>query len=185
MSTSTITIIGNVADKPQLKTTNQGRNITKFVIGSSRSWRTDEGWQRGETTYLDVDCWNRLARNVINTLSIGTPVVVQGRLETHTWTDQDGNKQYRIRVKAESVAVDLRFATAKVSRNPRNGEGDGGANGGANGGQDAAAEPGHGDAADGREPVGAGVGASESNGDMGNEATGSGEEYADTGDAPF
>ena len=83
------------------------------------------------------------------------------------------------------MAVDLRFATAKVSRNPRNGEGDGGANGGANGGQDAAAEPGHGDAADGREPVGAGVGASESNGDMGNEATGSGEGYADTGDAPF
>lgn len=198
MSTSTITIIGNVADKPQLKTTNQGKNVTKFVIGSSRSWRTDEGWQRGETTYLDVDCWNRLARNVVNTLEVGTPVMVQGRLETNSWKDQEGNKQYRTRLKAESVAVDLRFATAKVSRNPRNGDSETGGNGG-HGSGEFAEGPGHDEAAGDRVPVGAGVGASESNAAMGETTAGAdgghgqagqadgdnGGGYADAGDAPF
>lgn len=121
MSQSSITIVGNVADVPQLRTTQQGKEVTRFVLASSRSWRGEDGWQSGETTYIDVDCWHRLAKNVVNTLSTGTRVMVQGRLETHSWVAAEGERRYRMKIVADSVGVDLRYATAKVRKNAKNG----------------------------------------------------------------
>ncbi|WP_295628886.1 single-stranded DNA-binding protein [uncultured Corynebacterium sp.] len=121
MSESSLTITGNITKAPTLHTTQSGKNVTKLRIASTRSRRTDDGWVDGETLYIDVDCWERLSQNVINSLHMGDRVLVHGRMRNDEWVDDNGNKRVTTKINADAIGPDLKFARVKVTRNAKNG----------------------------------------------------------------
>lgn len=121
MSEIKMTIVGNITKKPEIKTTNQGKLVTRLRVASTRKRYIEGRWIDGESAYIDVDCWEHLAQNVVNTFGKGDRIIAEGRLRTDEWKDEQGNKRSFTKVVADSVGPDLRFATAVITRKKSNG----------------------------------------------------------------
>jgi single-strand DNA-binding protein len=78
------------------------------------NWRytTAEGERREETEWFTVVTWGRLAEQCNQFLTKGRLVYVEGRLRTHTWEGQDGQKRYRNEIVADRVSFLDRQAAA-------------------------------------------------------------------------
>jgi len=127
-----VTIVGNVTRDPELRYTPSGAALASFGVAVNRRWRDPQSNEQKESvSFLDVVCWREMADNVCESLSKGTRVVVNGRLEQRSWEDGDGNKKSKVEIVADEVGPSLRWASAEVTRNERRTpEGGGGGQGG-------------------------------------------------------
>lgn len=89
---------------PEVRTTPQGSKVATFQVASNHTWRTADNRQQEHTEWFHVVAWNRLADVVGTNLQQGSHVYVEGRLQTHTWTDQGSGQQ---RSKPEVIASDV------------------------------------------------------------------------------
>ncbi|WP_448851343.1 single-stranded DNA-binding protein [Corynebacterium sp. 335C] len=145
MSLSTVTILGNLTAHPTIHDVKDGVSLARFTVASSRNRRVDGEWKSGETTFLEVECWDDMARNVVASLRKGMAVVVHGRLDTSRWEDKEGNPRSKMRLRAIAVGPDLRRAEVAVTRVRRETDAWGDAAPGAGEGSGAAAAPGRSD----------------------------------------
>ena len=102
-----ITIVGNVANVPELRTLADGRQRTRFrVAATSRVLDPRTGlWRDSETTFLAVVAWRGLAGAAAG-LSRGTRVVVIGHLRQFDYA-RDGQRDMGYEVQAQESAVGL------------------------------------------------------------------------------
>jgi single-strand DNA-binding protein len=129
---NSITIIGNVTRDPELRFTAGGQATASFGVAVNRRWqnRQTQEWEE-RVSFFDVVCWQDLADNVAESVTKGSRVIVNGRLEQRSWDTPDGEKRSKIEVVADEVGPSLRWATAKVEKNDRrNQDGSGGGGGG-------------------------------------------------------
>jgi single-strand DNA-binding protein len=133
---TTITIVGNLTNDPELRFTPSGAAVASFTVASTpRSFdRQANEWKDGETLFMRCSIWRQAAENVAESLQRGMRVVVTGRLKSRTFDTREGEKRTVIEMEAEEIGPSLKYATAKVNRTTRSG-GDGGfGSGGASGG---------------------------------------------------
>lgn len=121
MSEIHVTVVGNITKNPEIKTTNGGKLVTRVRVASTRKRLIDGEWVDAETAYIDVDCWERLAQNVVNTFGKGDRIIAEGRLRTDEWKDEEGNTKSFTKVVADSFGADMKFATAVITRNKSTG----------------------------------------------------------------
>lgn len=84
-----VSIIGRLAAAPELKKTPNGYSVTSFTVAVTRSGT------RGENEVTDwIDCvaWRKTAEFVCKYFDKGSPIVIQGSLQTRFWEDKDGGK---------------------------------------------------------------------------------------------
>lgn len=109
MSSSVVTIIGNLTADPTLRQTTGGASVTQFSVAVSRSWKNKSDQWEEETSYFDVVAWSELANNSCESLKKGNRVIVTGRLEQQSWT-KDGEKRSKIVLVADDLGPSLRKA---------------------------------------------------------------------------
>ena len=134
MADNTVVLVGNCTRDPELRFTASGQAVAAFGLAVNRRWqnRQTNEWEE-QVSFFDVTCWQQLAENVAETITKGTRVLVNGRLQQSSWQTQDGDKRSKVEVVADEVAPSLRYATAQVVRNERREGFDGGANSGSGG----------------------------------------------------
>jgi len=103
ISLNKVMIIGNVGSEPEMRFTPNGNPVTSFPVATNRVYTTPEGERRRETEWFTVVAWNRLAEQCNQFLAKGRLVYAEGRLHTHTWEGQDGQKRSRTEVVANRV----------------------------------------------------------------------------------
>jgi len=120
MADNQITVVGNITRDPELKFLTSGNAAMKFSIAVSRRWqnRQTQEWEE-KTSYFDVQAYGSLAENCANSLQKGTRVVVTGRMEQRTWETESGDKRSAYEIAADEIAPSLKWATAVVTRTPR------------------------------------------------------------------
>ena len=121
----TVTIIGNLANDPELRFTPSGAAVASFtVISNSRVLdKTTNEWKDGESVSMRCSVWRQYAENVAESLTKGTRVIVSGRLKQRSYETREGEKRTVMELEVEDVGPALRFATAKVNRVQRQGGG--------------------------------------------------------------
>ncbi|MCT1807772.1 MULTISPECIES: single-stranded DNA-binding protein [Dermabacter] len=133
-----ITVVGNLTADPELRFTNSGIPVASFTVASTpRTFDRQSGeWKDGEALFLRCSIWRDAAENVAESLTKGTRVIVQGRLQQRSYTDREGNNRTSIELQVDEIGPSLRYATAKPTRTQRGGSGNfgGGFNGGNSGG---------------------------------------------------
>ena len=79
----TVTIVGNLADDPELRYTQGGVAVVSVRVGSTPRQlnRQTNAWEDGETVWVRCTAWREVAENVAQTLTKGTRVIVTGRLK--------------------------------------------------------------------------------------------------------
>lgn len=109
MALPRMTVSGRLAADPELKFTQSGKAVTRIRVVASDRVKVGDEWKDGDTLWISVTCWDRLAENVAESTKKGDLVIVTGRLLTEEWTDREGNKRSAITMKADSVGADLTF----------------------------------------------------------------------------
>ena len=127
-----ITIVGNLTNDPELRFTPSGAAVANFTVASTpRSFdRNSNEWKDGETLFLRCSVWREAAENVAESLTRGTAVIVQGRLQQRSFETKEGEKRTVVELACDEVGPSLRRATAKVVKAQRGGGGGGQQGGG-------------------------------------------------------
>ena len=133
---TTITVIGNLVDDPELRFTPSGAPVANFRIASTpRTFdRQTNEWKDGDTLFLSCAVWRQAAENVAESLQRGMRVIVQGRLKSRQYETREGEKRTVFEIDVEEVGPSLRSASAKVTKTTRQGGGGGYSGGGYSGG---------------------------------------------------
>lgn len=133
---TTITLIGNLTNEPELRFTPSGSAVANFTIASTpRTFDKNKNeWVDGETLFLRAAVWREAAENVAETLTKGMRVIAQGRLQSRSYETKEGEKRTVIEFQVDEIGPSLRYANAKVNRTQRSGGGNGGFSGGNYGG---------------------------------------------------
>ncbi|GGN25097.1 single-stranded DNA-binding protein [Actinoplanes hulinensis] len=133
---TTITVVGNLTDDPELRFTPSGAAVAKFRIASTpRTLDRQTGeWKDGEPLFLACNIWRDAAEHVAESLTRGARVIVQGRLRQRSYETKEGEKRTVYELEVDEIGPSLRYATAKVQKASRSGGGGGGGFGSSGGG---------------------------------------------------
>lgn len=107
MTTTPITVTGNLAYDPELRYTQQGKPVTNLTVMTSRRVQQGDEWVDADTTPWRVTAWDQMAENVAEALRKGDPVIVVGFPAEKSW-EKDGQTYRRIEVTARNIGYDLR-----------------------------------------------------------------------------
>jgi len=104
-SLNKVQLIGNLTRDPELRYTPQGTAVCTFGLATNRSWVTDAGERKEETEFHRIVAWNKLAELCSQLLFKGRRVFVEGRLQTRTWTGQDGTQRQTTEIVIEDMII--------------------------------------------------------------------------------
>ena len=96
-----VCLVGRLTAKPELRYTNTNVPVSRFSIAVNRTFTNQQG-QR-EADFINIVVWRKQAENVCNFLDKGSLVSIEGRIQTGSYDDRDGNKRYTVEVAADSV----------------------------------------------------------------------------------
>jgi single-strand DNA-binding protein len=117
MNDNQLLIAGNLVADPEPRQVAGGRPMTKFRIASTpRHFNSQAGeWTNGDTVFLTVVCWNRLAERVGRILKKGDPVTLSGRLRMSTY-EVEGKVRTSYEMEAQQVSPDLNRVEVVLQR---------------------------------------------------------------------
>lgn len=98
-------IIGNATQDPELRTTPSGTSVTNFGVATNMIWTDQSGQKQEKVEFHNVVAWRRLAEICGQYLRKGSKVYIEGRLETRSWEDNSGHKNYRTEIIADNMIM--------------------------------------------------------------------------------
>ena len=125
MNETTITIIGNLVNEPELRFTPAGAPVASFRVASTPRYKDNKSgeWKDGESLFLTCQAWRQLAEHVTETFDKGMRVIVVGRLRQRSYETKEGDKRTVYELQVDEAGPALSRATAKVTKKSRNGNG--------------------------------------------------------------
>jgi single-strand binding protein len=97
-SINQVILLGRLTRDPEQRTTSSGKNVVSFSIAVDRPTQDDQA------DFFNITAWEKLGDLVMQYLSKGRRVLVQGRLRQDSWEDKEtGKRQSRIEVTASDV----------------------------------------------------------------------------------
>ncbi|KRF36573.1 single-stranded DNA-binding protein [Nocardioides sp. Soil805] len=93
-----------------------GQALATFRVASTSRRRKGDEWVDGTTTWFKVKAWRRLAGHVKESLRVGDPVIITGRLEADVWVREDGTSSTQLVVTATSAGHDLARGTSLYTK---------------------------------------------------------------------
>ncbi|MCB9095842.1 MAG: single-stranded DNA-binding protein [Halobacteriovoraceae bacterium] len=123
MSINKVMLLGRLGQDPELKYTPSGAAVCNFSLATSETWNDKSSGQRQEKTeWHRVVCWGKTAELCNQYLAKGRQVFLEGRLQTRSWDDKDGNKRYTTEIVASNVQfIGGRNDTATMNDSPNMG----------------------------------------------------------------
>lgn len=103
MSVNKVILMGRLGQDPELKHTPAGAAVCSLSLATSESWKDKAGEKQERTEWHRVVVWGKLAELCNQYLSKGRQAFVEGRLQTRSWDDKDGNKRYTTEINATTV----------------------------------------------------------------------------------
>lgn len=104
MAYNHVVLVGRLVADPQLRRTGTGKAVTSFRLA------VDRPTKEKQTDWLDVVVWEKAAEFAVDNFSKGQEILVDGELQSRSYTDKDGNKRTATEVKANV----LRFVGSRA-----------------------------------------------------------------------
>jgi len=100
-----VMLIGNLIRDPELRKTPAGKTVVSFGLATNRNWTQENGEKREETDFHRIVAWGKLGELCNKFLKKGRLIYVEGRLHSHSWTDNEGMQK----AVTEIIADDVEF----------------------------------------------------------------------------
>ncbi len=102
-SLNKVLLIGNLTKDPALRYTPGGTAVANLRIAVNRKFKDRTGELKEDTCYVTVTAWDKLAEICNEHLKKGSPIFVEGMLQSRSWDTPDGQKRSAIDVRAERI----------------------------------------------------------------------------------
>jgi len=114
-SVNKVILVGNLGKDPEIRSTQDGRDIANLTIATSESWKDKNSGERKEKTeWHRVVIFSEALVNVAkNYLKKGAKVYIEGALQTRKWTDKDGQEKYSTEVVLQGYNATLTMLDGK------------------------------------------------------------------------
>jgi single-strand DNA-binding protein len=100
-----VILVGNLGADPDMRYTPSGQGVCELRVATSESWNDKNGQRQERTEWHRIVVWGKRAEVCSKYLAKGRQVYVEGRIQTRTYDDKDGNKRYI----TEIIAADVQF----------------------------------------------------------------------------
>jgi single-strand DNA-binding protein len=98
-----VVLTGRLTRDIELRTIPSGTSVAQFGLAVNRSRKNDAGEWVEEPNFFNIVVWGRQGENCANFLHKGSPVTLEGRLQSRSWETEDGQKRSVVEVVAENV----------------------------------------------------------------------------------
>ncbi len=98
MYVNKVFLYGNLGRDPELRVLPSGSKVATFAIATTRVYTDKDGKKQEQTDWHNIVLFGRQAEVAEQYLKKGRPVFVEGRLQTRSWEDKDGQKRYRTEI---------------------------------------------------------------------------------------
>lgn len=115
---TTITIVGNLTDDPELRTLQSGAQVANFAIASTpRVYNKSQNqWVDGDALFMRCQAWRDLATHIASSLAKGMRVIATGTLRQRSYEDQSGVKHTVVEMTVDEIGASLKYATCQVTK---------------------------------------------------------------------
>jgi single-strand DNA-binding protein len=104
-SVNKVILIGNLGADPETRYLPSGDAVTNIRIATTETWKDKAGTKQEQTEWHRVAFFGRLAEIAGEYLKKGSPVYVEGRLQTRKWQDKDGQERYTTEIRADRMQL--------------------------------------------------------------------------------
>jgi single-strand DNA-binding protein len=95
-------IYGNITRDPEMKALPSGVSVTSFGVATNRNWKDKNGVKQESVDFHNVVAFGKPAELIHQYCRKGSPIFVDGRIQTRSWDDKEGKKQYRTEIVVEN-----------------------------------------------------------------------------------
>lgn len=115
MSINKVILVGNVGQDPEIRSTQDGREIANFSLATSESWKDkNSGEKREKTEWHRIVVFSQGLVGVIkNYIKKGTKLYIEGSLQTRKWTDNQGVEKYTTEIVLQNFNSTLQILDSK------------------------------------------------------------------------
>ena len=104
-SINKVILIGNLEADPELRNAATGTTVANFGLVTKEAWTSKDGKEEERTEWHRIVAWGRLGEICGEYLVKGKQVYIEGKLQTRSWEDRDGNKRYTTEVIAQTLQM--------------------------------------------------------------------------------
>ena len=101
-----VILVGRLGQDPEVRYTPSGQPVANFSVATSEEWKDKNSGEKQERTeWHRIVAWRRLGEICGEYLRKGSQVYIEGRLQTRSWEDRDGNKRYTTEIVARDMQM--------------------------------------------------------------------------------
>ena len=100
-----VILIGNLGADPEVRHTQAGMPVASFRIATTERWKGKDGQMQEKTEWHNIVVWRQLAEICGKYLHKGKQVYIEGRIQTRSYDDRDGNKRYITEIVADQMQM--------------------------------------------------------------------------------
>jgi single-strand DNA-binding protein len=100
-----VILVGNLGRDPEIRYTRDGTAVANLNLATTETWNDANGQRQERTEWHRVVAWGKLAEIAKEYLGKGRQVYIEGRLQTRSWDDKEGNKRYTTEIKADQMVM--------------------------------------------------------------------------------
>ena len=108
-SLNKVTLIGNLGNDPEIRSTTGGNRVASFSLATSRSWNNQSGDKQEKTEWHKCVVWNskgsQLADIVEKYVKKGDKLYIEGRIEYRQWNDKEGQTRYTTEINVRELIM--------------------------------------------------------------------------------
>ncbi|NLC71713.1 MAG: single-stranded DNA-binding protein [Desulfuromonadaceae bacterium] len=105
MSVNKVILIGNLGKDPDLRYTTSGTAVANFTVATSERFKDRNGDQQERTEWHNIVAWRGLAEVCGKYLKKGKQVYIEGKIQSRSYDDRDGNKRYITEIVADQMQM--------------------------------------------------------------------------------
>lgn len=116
-SVNKVILIGNLGRAPELKNLPSGQTVCSFTIATSETYKDKNDQKQERTEWHRIVVWGKTGENCAKYLDKGSKIYLEGKLQTRSWDDKEGNKKYVTEINAFQVTfLDTRSSGGSSSQ---------------------------------------------------------------------
>ncbi|MDO8469875.1 MAG: single-stranded DNA-binding protein [bacterium] len=115
MNLNKVFLLGNVTRDPELRQTTGGQSVATFGVATNSFFTDKSGQKQQKAEFHTIVAWGRQAEIASQFLKKGSLVMVEGRIQTRTWQDKQGQNRQTTEIVCERMQLGPRSAGAAPS----------------------------------------------------------------------
>ncbi len=98
-----VLLSGRITNDIELRYTAKGTPVIRFTLAVDRAVKDESGQWQNQASFIEIVAWSKWAESVNNSAHKGSPIIVEGRLETRSYVDSNNNNRKSVEVIAEYI----------------------------------------------------------------------------------